>query len=235
MTSWRDRLSGNALYWLSQSLVRTARYDVCGFEHVDAARSAGRPIIFVAWHGMTMMLAGFFRRHYDLARLLLLMPDDWRGEALAHWARRLGATPFRLNLHGDETLATARGLARLLRALRDGHDSYVTPDGPDGPAYVVKPGVAFLAQRSDAIVLPAGAYTRRGYRVNRWDTYVVPYPFSRIALVVGEPVPAPAAVPLGAIVEPLTNALHRVAAAARAAYYEGASGRRELPSGPPHE
>jgi lysophospholipid acyltransferase (LPLAT)-like uncharacterized protein len=167
-----------------------------------------------------MMLAGFLLQQYDAGTMAIMMPDDWRGEVLGHWAGRLGALPLRMHLHGDVTLATARKLAQLVRLLRQGQDTYVTPDGPDGPAYHVKPGVAYLAQKSGATLLPVGAYTRTGHRLNRWDRYVVPRPFSRIAVVIGEPVPAPAGAVLAAITGPLTGALHRVAAQAAANYYE---------------
>lgn len=220
MTELRYRLGGNLLYTLSQLTRRTGRYHITGFEHVEAAKQAGQPLILAAWHGMTMMLAGFFLGHYNLHNLVLILPDDWRGETLTHWAKRLGVTPFPMNLHGDATMSAARKLAELVKLVKKGHDCYITPDGPDGPAYHIKPGVAYIAQKSQAIILPVGAYTRTGYRLNRWDQYVVPRPFSRIAIVIGRPIAAPPKVDLTTITEPLTDALHRVTAQAAANYYE---------------
>ncbi|MFW5940254.1 MAG: lysophospholipid acyltransferase family protein [Chloroflexota bacterium] len=220
MSSFRTRLIGNGLYLLSQMTRRTARYHVSGRHHFERSRADDTPTVWVAWHGMTMMLAGFVLQNYDAGSLVIMMPDDWRGEALGHWARRLGATPWQLNLKGDTSMATARRLAAMLRLLREGCDAYVTPDGPDGPAYKIKPGVAYLAQKSGATLLPIGAYTRRGHRLNRWDRYVVPYPFSRIAVVIGSPITVPGDVELADITEPLTDVLHRVTAQAAANYYE---------------
>ena len=214
---------GNGLYTLSQMTRRTGRYHVTGQEYVERARENGTAVIWVAWHGMTMMLAGFVLRSYDPGGLLIMMPDDWRGEALAHWAQRLSATPFPLNLHGDSTMASARKLARMVRLIRQGQDAYITPDGPDGPAYQVKPGVTYLAQKTGAALLPAGAYTRTGHRLNRWDRYVVPRPFSRIAVVIGEPLLVPPEAELDTLTERLTDALHRVTMQAAADYYEKAS------------
>ena len=220
MTTLRHRLMGNGLYTLSQMTRRTGRYQVTGQEYVEEARAAGTAVIWAAWHGMTMMLAGFVLQAYDPGGLLIMMPDDWRGETLAHWARRLGAAPFPLNLHGDNTMASARKLARMVRRMRQGQDAYVTPDGPDGPAYQVKPGIAYLAQKTGAALLPAGAYTRTGHRLNRWDRYVIPRPFSRIAVVIGEPLLVPAEAELETTTERLTDALHRVTMQAAANYYE---------------
>ena len=139
---------------------------------------------------MTMMLAGFFQNQFDtMENLVLMMPDDWRGQALYHFANRLGSTPFPMNLKGDDSMSMARQFVKLVRLVKQGKDAYMTPDGPDGPAYVIKPGVAYLAQKTGATLLPLGAYARAGYRLNRWDRYVVPYPFARMSLVIGEKVP----------------------------------------------
>lgn len=218
--TWRDRVLGRALQACTWSVRRTARFEVQGMEHYRALQAASRPIIFTAWHGMTMMLASFFQIHHDLRRLAIIMPDDWRGANLAVWVQRMGATPFRLNLTGDASMASARKLAQVVRHLKDSYDCYVTPDGPDGPAYVVKPGTTYLARKTQAALLPLGAYTRTGYRLHRWDTYVVPRPFSRISITIGKPVDVPAQTDLDELNQRLTDILHRLTAQARANYYE---------------
>lgn len=220
MTSFRNRLFGNALYLLSQITRRTARYQVEGREWFEQTITAQTPTIWVAWHGMTMMLSGFVLRHYEPDALIILMPDDWRGETLAHWATRIGAMPWRLNLKGDMSMADARRLAEMVRLLRQGYDAYITPDGPDGPAFVPKPGVVYLAQKTAAMILPVGAYTRSGYRLNRWDQYVVPRPFSRISVCVGQPSRLAPDEDARAATRRLTGVLHHVSARAAANYYE---------------
>lgn len=219
-TPWIRRAQGSILATAARLMQRTARFQVDGLERWQAAQASSQPVILAAWHGMTMMLAGFFLQQYDMSKLVLMMPDDWRGEALSVFAQKVGAHPFPMNLKGDDTLAAARTFAQLVRLVKQGKDCYMTPDGPDGPAYVIKPGVAYLAQKTQALLLPIGAYTRGGYSLRRWDTYVVPYPFARISLVIGAPVVAPAKGPYEAITEPLTDALHRATAQARANYYE---------------
>lgn len=219
--TFTDQLGGQALYRLAQMVRRTGRFQVDGRHYLEAARAAERPTILAAWHGQTMMLVGFFTQQmpYDLSRIVLPLPDDWRGGALAVFAQKLGMTPYRMNLAGDGTLATARQLTSLVRQVRQGYTCYITPDGPDGPAYQVKPGISYIAQKSGAAILPMGAYMRHGYRLNRWDQYVTPYPFGRISVAIGEPL----FVAEGGTAEAadmITNALHRISAQAAANYYE---------------
>jgi lysophospholipid acyltransferase (LPLAT)-like uncharacterized protein len=189
-------------------------------EHLQAAQDQKRPIIFAAWHGMTMMMVGFFKNQYDLSRIVLLLPDDWRGGALTVFANRLGVTPFPMNLHGDGSMATARKLAKLVRQVKAGRDAYITPDGPEGPSYIIKPGITYIAQKANAMILPMGAYARHGYRVSRWDRYVLPYPFSKIAIQFGEPIDVGEDADLTAVTTHLTQQLHHVTLQAAANYYE---------------
>lgn len=220
MTSFQDKLNGNALYGLSQIVRSTCRYQVSGFEYFQEAQSSNQPMVFATWHGMTMMLVGFFARHYNLKNIVLIIPDDWRGAALQGFIDKLGSEAFSMDLKGEANMATARRLAALVRQVKQGSDCYITPDGPEGPAYVIKPGVAFIAQKAKAPILPLGAYTRHGYRVNRWDQYTIPYPFSRVSIAVGEPIWVKKGDDLTAVTHTLTDKLHHITAQAAANYYE---------------
>jgi lysophospholipid acyltransferase (LPLAT)-like uncharacterized protein len=221
MSDLGDRVNGNTLYLLSQIIRKTGRYQISGLHHLEAVWDTGRPFVAVAWHGMTMMLVGFFTAHYDLSSFVLILPDDWRGKALAIFTNKLGAHPFPMNLEGDSSMATARTLAKLVRRVREGSYGYVTPDGPDGPAYLIKPGVAYIARKANAALLPLGAYARHCYRLNRWDRYTVPYPFARISIEIGAPIVMERDVEdLSPVIVTLTDTLHRVTAQAAANYYE---------------
>jgi len=107
-----------------------------------------------------------------------------------------------------------------VRQVKAGRDAYITPDGPEGPSYMIKPGITYIAQKANATVLPLGAYTRHGYRVPRWDRYVLPYPFSKIAIQIGEPIIVDKKAELTAVSHHLTQQLHQVTLQAAANYYE---------------
>jgi lysophospholipid acyltransferase (LPLAT)-like uncharacterized protein len=149
------------------------------------------------------------------------MPDDWRGAALKVFTDHLGAQPVPMNLHGDSSMSQGRELVKVVRKVKEGNHLYYTPDGPEGPSYKIKPGLTFIAQKTKAIILPVGGYCRNGFVVPRWDRYVMPYPFSRVSVHVGEPYEIPIEEKdLEAENEKLTNLLHRVTLQAAADYYE---------------
>jgi lysophospholipid acyltransferase (LPLAT)-like uncharacterized protein len=180
------RLQGWGLSTYAGLVWRTARYQVEGRQHVHRVRTAGRPLIIAAWHGMTMMLTGYIAALEDPSQYLLVVPDDPRGAALSVWAQRLGASPFVISMEADPMVA-ARRLLTLIRQMKQGKDLYLNPDGPDGPSHEPKQGVVFIARKAGALIVPAAAYTAAGFRIPRWDRYTVPLPFSRITVVLGEP------------------------------------------------
>ncbi len=76
-----------------------------------------------------------------------------------------------------------------------------------------------MAQKAGALIVPVGAFTRHGYRLNRWDQYIVPYPYARIAIHLGQPMHVSHAEETEAAVAELSNRLHRVSGQAIADYY----------------
>lgn len=117
--------------------------------------------------------------------MVLMVVDDARRHVLASFARSIDVQPYPIGT-SDQSIAGARNMLELVRLLRQGRYrySYITPDGPDGPARVAKPGASFLAARADALVLPIGSYAPWAYRLRRWDRYALPLPFSRIWVAV---------------------------------------------------
>ncbi|HEX9680213.1 MAG TPA: hypothetical protein VGA32_02075 [Anaerolineales bacterium] len=176
------RLEGVGLAASALPAVHTTRYRIHGEEHLTALR-ADRPVLVAAWHGQTHLLVGFMRRRLGAARLRFIIPDDERGIALGTGGRLLGFQPFKISMK-EESFGAARSTLSLIRSLGPGDVAYINPDGPYGPARVPKDGVAFIAARASAQLLPVGAYTGTCYRLRRWDRYSVPLPFSRITVVV---------------------------------------------------
>lgn len=221
MTKIADRINGTVLYWVATLAYRTGRFQITGMENLKTALDREKPMITASWHGMTMMLAPFIRRHLDIRSFIVLMPDDWRGNALEVFTNLMRGEPYPMDLHGDSTLGMGRKLIQLIRKIKPGKNLLLHPDGPSGPAYIVKPGLSFIAQKTDAAIVPIGAYCRHAYRVPRWDLYALPYPFSKISLHIGKPIIIPKDTKnLAEKNQALTDILNRVTAQATANYYE---------------
>lgn len=111
----------------------------------------------------------------------------FRGVVITTMMRRTGARVRVLPLPPEGDRAAGRDFALRLAALsRGGYSPVVTPDGPFGPARMVKPGALIVARESGLPIQPWAASVRPAVRLTgRWDRQIVPLPFSRIRVSAG--------------------------------------------------
>ncbi len=163
---------------LVSGLAATWRTEVVGEGHYREASSAGG-LLFLLWHEALLPLL-WHHRHQGVA---IVVSEAQDGRYLAAYAGRIGYQC----LYGSSTRGGARALLGAVRALRAGTAVAFTPDGPQGPRRVVKPGILAAAARSGAWVLPIHAEASRAWRLRSWDRFVVPKPFSRVRIGYGAP------------------------------------------------
>jgi lysophospholipid acyltransferase (LPLAT)-like uncharacterized protein len=180
-------MAGVGLAAYAQMLNRTARFICQGESNLDSALAAGRPVMLASWHGQAHMILPYLISKIDVRRAVVMVVGDARGEVLASFTRKIGGRPLAISGE-DQSMGSPRRLLQLVRDLRRMGLAYIHPDGPDGPARVAKPGVAFVAAMVEALVVPIGAWTPSCYHLRRWDRYALPLPYSRIHLVFGESV-----------------------------------------------
>ena len=162
---------------IAGGLARTWRIEVVGDDGVAALRRAGRPVLFAVWHGQ--LLAPLWHRRQEGITLLISGHRD--GRRLAGAARGWG---YRV-VHGSTSRGALIGLRRLVRALREGGDAALTPDGPRGPARVAKAGAVVAARRSGAVIVPVATAASSAWQAASWDGFMVPRPFARVRIVYG--------------------------------------------------
>ena len=91
-------------------------------------------------------------------------------------------------IRGSSTHTGARALRDYYTALtKEKVSPVLTPDGPRGPRFKFKPGALLLAQMSGRPILPMAYAASRAWLV-KWDKFVIPKPFARIVIAIGEPV-----------------------------------------------
>lgn len=162
-----------------RALALTWRVEVAGAEHLERLRASQRGFIFAVWHQSLIPLVWWHRAQ----GVTLLISDHTDGRRLARLARGWG---YRV-VQGSSTRGGVRGMRGLLRALRDGHEVGLTPDGPRGPAGVVKPGTVAAARRAGAAILPVAAGVTKAWQARSWDRMRIPRPFARIRIVYAPP------------------------------------------------
>ena len=160
--------------------------------HPDLQRVKDVPWVLAFFHGTQWPLLAWRRRRPTL----VMVSHSADGQLQA---RALGVLGF-LVLRGSSSRGGARALAAIVRRLRRGDvDAAFAVDGPRGPYGEVKGGAVVAASRSGSVVVPMGSAARGGKTFTRaWDRFVLAWPFTRVAVVLGAPLtPDEAAASLG--------------------------------------
>jgi lysophospholipid acyltransferase (LPLAT)-like uncharacterized protein len=189
---------------LLQVLGRTWRVERVDTKERDARLANGERCIFALWHARLLPLV-FTHRGLGAAVLISRHRD---GELIARLVERLGYVTAR----GSSTRGGGDGAREMLSFAERGHLLGVTPDGPRGPAEVVKIGLVYLASRSGLPVIPVAASASRAWRLRSWDGFRIPQPFSRLVVAYGEPIEVPADLD-GEALEPWRERIERGLAA----------------------
>lgn len=185
--SYLRRTQGWLLTAYAKAVSRTASYKAYGMEHLTRLNNSNRPIIVTTWHGQTLMVITYFDIHKQLDKYIALVDAKPKGAVVDTWLKRICADRIAISMDGNPMTA-GRRLFELIRRMKQGNNLLINPDGPDGPSHIPKKGVAFIARKAKAVILPVGTYTATAYRLPRWDKYTGPFPFSRITIVFGKPI-----------------------------------------------
>ena len=170
--------------WLISLLGATWRVEVAGRDHPSQLRRRRQPFVFALWHGDLVPLMWFHRG--DSTSLVVSRHVD--GGYLAKAARAWGYGI----IHGSSTRGGHEAFRQMLRILRDGGEIAITPDGPRGPARVVKGGVVAAAQLAGVSIIPVAVTVSSGWRLSSWDQFLIPKPFARVHIVYDDPLTLPA-------------------------------------------
>ncbi len=148
------------------------------------------PVILAMWHGQHFLMP-FVRREHR-AKVLISRHRDGEMNAIA--AERLGVGTIRGSGDMGRRFDRKGGVGAfksMLHALDDGYSMALTADVPK-ISRVAGAGIVKLAQLSGRPLCSVAVTTSRRIQLDNWDRSVVNLPFSRIAIVVGEPIRVPA-------------------------------------------
>ncbi|UCG13812.1 MAG: lysophospholipid acyltransferase family protein [Deltaproteobacteria bacterium] len=144
------------------------------------------PVVGGTWHRAAI----FFLYYFGRFRPMIMISQSKDGEMLAQYTAGHGAIPVR----GSSSRGGRYALERMVRHLKSGGKACATVlDGPRGPACVAKKGMIILAKLSGAPLVPVMWSASRTITLRHsWDKTVLPLPFSKVCVDVGEPIHVPA-------------------------------------------
>ena len=175
---------------------RTIRWQVEGEDLAREIWLAYPNIIVGAWHSTILLLPSGWNRIIrkwpkQKTRSAMLISLSKDGEPVAKAIKHLGLEAVRGSSTNKKKMSDKggmRALSEALRILKSGGGICITPDGPRGPAEIAQNGPIIMAQRTGAPILPYAIVSHGARRLNTWDRFRVPLPFTRGALVFGDAV-----------------------------------------------
>lgn len=145
--------------------------------------------IIALWHNRTFTPCFVYRYCVDSkVPMSMLTSASKDGALLSTVAGDYGMRTVR----GSSHRRGAVGFRDMLRELNEGCCMCITPDGPKGPRYKSRAGVIRLASVSGLPILPLCVDIPSCWRIKKaWDGFVIPKPFSRVNVLVREPLHVP--------------------------------------------
>ena len=169
----------SAILFAGSVLGKTWRVVLSGTTLIDPFNDRDKGIIYCFWHSHILPLTYIFR-NIGVKAVVSSSKDGDRATAVAQrWRHQ--------TIRGSSSLHGISALRQCVRELKRRQNIVLIPDGPRGPREIVKPGVAQIALLANATVFPVIALPAKTWRLNSWDRFLVPKPFTKIEVRIADP------------------------------------------------
>jgi lysophospholipid acyltransferase (LPLAT)-like uncharacterized protein len=185
------------VYWLAaqltrailETLWRTCRLHFVGLDRLTTLVREHGAVVPVFWHQHLLMCARFVVDPRAGLKAGFMISPSVDGQAPTMLAELYGAHVVR----GSGSYTGMRAVRGVYQAIvKEGISPGITPDGPRDPRFKFKPGAIFTAQISRKAVVPIAYAAKPAWILRTWDKFIIPPPFARVCIAIGEPYFPPA-------------------------------------------
>ncbi len=183
-TGLSDRLTLAVVPLLARLIIRslhlTMKITYVGFEGYRSRIESGSQIILAFWHGRLLMMP----YSYPGRGITILVSQSKDGELVSRTVKGFGIDSVR----GSSSKGWFAGVKGLLKSVQAGRDVAITPDGPRGPGGKAQMGAVQIARATGLPIYPVAFGASKVKKFRSWDSFVLPYPFTRGVFICGEPI-----------------------------------------------
>lgn len=177
------RLAVSLARLIIEVLWRTCRLRFVGEDRLEALLREHGAVVPVCWHQHLLICGRYLVTKPAGLKPGFMISPSVDGEAPTWLAQSYGAHVVR----GSGSYTGLRAVRGAHQAIQDGISPGVTPDGPRGPRFKFKPGAIFAGQISGKPVVPLAFAAKPAFVLKTWDKFVLPVPFGRVTIAIGEP------------------------------------------------
>ena len=175
---WMIYLTLRLIFWTVRK-----RFVIVDLDSLAYTPDAKGRFLYCTWHD-SILLPLFLGRPHHMSAIVSQHRD---GDYLTDLMRKL-------KIHCVRGSSTSGGVEALREAIKVAQERHITitPDGPRGPRRELKDGIVFLASKARRPIVATGFYCERCWKIQgRWTDLVVPKPFSKVHMVLSEPIHVP--------------------------------------------
>ncbi|MBX9703011.1 MAG: DUF374 domain-containing protein [Silvanigrellaceae bacterium] len=177
----------NLIFWILYSyyllLLKTVKIKKIGFEEIEKEIADKKNPVLTSPHNSLLVAV----LAYDGSPAVFLASLSKDGELIS---RILEKRKYKM-VRGSSSRNAVQALNQMVSFTQKGHVVGLTFDGPRGPAFVPKKGIALLAKQATgslylcyAIALPGMIFgVPKPVTLNTWDKFLLPLPFGRFLFI----------------------------------------------------
>lgn len=160
---------------------KTSKIDIKGYPEL-LHNENNEKFVLGFWHGESYCFFPVLKG----SKLYVITTKNRRGDYIAKISSHFGYSPIRV----PDDPATGNFLIKIRKQINgaEGGNVAITLDGPLGPYHVPKDFPYITALVSKRRMIPVSInVSRKKQLLNRWDRYVIPFPFNKIEIHFHEP------------------------------------------------
>jgi len=155
----------------------------CKKEFFFPNQKPNAPFIVAFWHEYILLSPFIFRKMMGDEKISVIISEHFDGQIIAKTVENFDIGYIK----GSSTRGGIKALKESFKLLDSGECVAITPDGPKGPRHSVADGIVAISQKKKVPIV-AFSYTSNSFwRLNSWDRFMIPKPFSTIKLYASEP------------------------------------------------
>ena len=164
---------------IASTLCKSIKIIKVNDEHINKLEQQNKNYVLAFWHG-TMLLPWYLHGGRNFVALISRSEDgDLLAKILETWDYKV--------VRGSSSKGGGDALKIMVDYAIDNYSIAVTPDGPRGPAYKIKPGAVVTSKKSKVPLVLAGVGFSKKKKLKSWDRFEVPYFFSKAKIIYSDP------------------------------------------------
>lgn len=184
---WLPYIIAYTVKFAMRIILRTCRIEIQGIDRFVVTANSS-PCILMLWHNRMAILPEIMHRNAPQFMYTAFISKSRDGDALAILTKSYSIGKVLRVPHN----ARHQALNKMISQLKTGKEvMLITPDGPRGPPYVMKPGIVMAAKEAKAKIIPFSWNANRFWQLSTWDKMMIPKPFSKINVSFGDAISLP--------------------------------------------